>query len=677
MRHDHAPQKIAVLGGGLGALSAVYALTLVPGWRERFEVDVFQAGWRLGGKGASGRNAQRGERIEEHGLHVWLGFYQNAFAMLQHCYRALASVAEREGSSPPASFFEAFERHSEISVMEGRPPQQREIRLRFPDSPSTPGGTRPRLLPGPRHYAAVATGALRALWSSCRREGVGAKLRRLRRVLVAELAVKRRSVGGEPPDTVPPSLAHDDQARDLFQLVDLFATMALGLTVELGLRRKRLDDLDDEEFLEWLTKWGAAPLTLRSPLVRGIYDMGFAFDEGDTERPNFAAGAFIRATLRILLTYEGAIFWKMQGGMGDVVFAPLYRVLRARGVRFHFFHRVDRIDAAHDGSHVQRIVLTRQARPRCGEYRPLREVHGVPCWPSEPDFEQLEHGERLRAYVRWFEDPRVDGPDPEPAPITLEHRRDFDQVVLGIPVAALRTIATSLARACPRFGRMLLHLQTVQTQAAQLWLRPRLEELGYSGAPPVLAGHVDPLNTWADMSHLIPHENWSPGELGSIAYYCGPKAGPEDPPVAASADEHAEVQRTTRAMLDAKVCTLWPGARGADGGFDAPRVLVDRRGGSPLGDQYFRVNSAPSERYVLTAAGTTRFRLAPDDSGFDNLYLCGDWTRNDFNTGCVEATVMSGLEAARALARHPFHIVGARRGPWSSRTSLWERRSRP
>ena len=66
-------QKIAILGGGVGSMTAAYALTSEPGWRDRYEVTVYQVGWRLGGKGTTGRNPLAGDRIQEHGLHVWLG----------------------------------------------------------------------------------------------------------------------------------------------------------------------------------------------------------------------------------------------------------------------------------------------------------------------------------------------------------------------------------------------------------------------------------------------------------------------------------------------------------------------------------------------------------------------------------------------------------------------------
>jgi uncharacterized protein with NAD-binding domain and iron-sulfur cluster len=41
--------------------------------------------------------------------------------------------------------------------------------------------------------------------------------------------------------------------------------------------------------------------------------------------------------------------------------------------------------------------------------------------------------------------------------------------------------------------------------------------------------------------------------------------------------------------------------------------------------------------------------VRPDRSGFDNLFLAGDWTDSGLNAGCVEAATMSGLQAANAV----------------------------
>src|SRR6266436_10129172 len=86
--------RVAILGGGMAALSA--ALELSEGcWRDRFEeLTVYQRGWRLGGKGASSRGPHG--RIEEHGLHVLLGYYDQTFDVMARCYDEL----DRRKSDP-------------------------------------------------------------------------------------------------------------------------------------------------------------------------------------------------------------------------------------------------------------------------------------------------------------------------------------------------------------------------------------------------------------------------------------------------------------------------------------------------------------------------------------------------------------------------------------------------
>mgnify|MGYP000255211781 CR=1 FL=1 len=80
------PIRVAIIGGGCAALTCAFELTR-PERRGRYQVTVYQQGWRLGGKGASGRGPAG--RIEEHGLHVWMGWYENAFAILREAYDAL------------------------------------------------------------------------------------------------------------------------------------------------------------------------------------------------------------------------------------------------------------------------------------------------------------------------------------------------------------------------------------------------------------------------------------------------------------------------------------------------------------------------------------------------------------------------------------------------------------
>src|SRR5262245_13910979 len=80
------PIRVAVLGGGCAGMTTAFELSR-PEHRGRYAVTVYQLGWRLGGKGASGRGVA--DRIEEHGLHLWMGFYENAFMLMRQCYEEL------------------------------------------------------------------------------------------------------------------------------------------------------------------------------------------------------------------------------------------------------------------------------------------------------------------------------------------------------------------------------------------------------------------------------------------------------------------------------------------------------------------------------------------------------------------------------------------------------------
>jgi len=79
-------KKIAILGGGVGSMSTAFEITNKPGWSDEYDITIYQMGWRLGGKGASGRDRAFKDRICEHGLHIWEGFYENAFRLINAAY---------------------------------------------------------------------------------------------------------------------------------------------------------------------------------------------------------------------------------------------------------------------------------------------------------------------------------------------------------------------------------------------------------------------------------------------------------------------------------------------------------------------------------------------------------------------------------------------------------------
>src|SRR6476646_2024556 len=100
------PKKIADLGGGIASLTTVEELTREHDWKSKYDITLYQMGWRLGGKGASGRarDKDKYDRIEEHGYHMWFGFYDYAFRLVRHIYKENARPLEM----PLARWSEAF-----------------------------------------------------------------------------------------------------------------------------------------------------------------------------------------------------------------------------------------------------------------------------------------------------------------------------------------------------------------------------------------------------------------------------------------------------------------------------------------------------------------------------------------------------------------------------------------
>jgi uncharacterized protein with NAD-binding domain and iron-sulfur cluster len=384
----------------------------------------------------------------------------------------------------------------------------------------------------------------------------------------------------------------------------------------------------------------------------------FSHDSG------IAAGATLICGLRMLFTYKGAIFFTMQAGMGDVVFAPLYLVLQRRGVRFEFFARVLRLGLSADKQAVGSIDIARQATVKRGRYEPLFDVDGLPCWPSEPDLDQLVEGEAIRAgghdlesfYCAW----------PNVGTARLEHGRDFDTVVLAISIGAFTAICPELLAHQPRMRDMVEHTGTIKTQAMQLWLTPTLAELGWSQLSPVMTAYAKPFDTWADMSHLLEAERWpATNRPGKLAYFCGyldearsvlPSRDDADYP----AREQARVVAHAARWIEAHTGHLWPAARtGADAmDWSLLHDPAQRSGRDRLAAQYVRANVNPSDRYVQTLPGTTKYRLDADESGYDNLVFAGDWVRTRLNGGCIEAAATAGLQAARAVSGRPVEIIG-------------------
>jgi uncharacterized protein with NAD-binding domain and iron-sulfur cluster len=582
------------------------------------EVTVYQRGFRLGGKGASSRGPH--DRIQEHGLHVWPGHYDNAFRLMRECYDEL-DRRHRDPASPIQDFDDAFFPASTIGLVEGKN-----------DSPWLATFEENSLLPGvgdgsvglsPEELLRRSVGLIGSLGGSLTEPPA-----RPRAVLSTRA---RPPTQGTARGATLGSLSALLDPRSV-AFADLVATMVRGMAID-QVAIRGYASIDDVDFCEWLRRHGASPAAIASPVVQGLYDLVFGYEGGERSRPSFSAGSGLHLATRMFFTYRGAIFWKMRAGMGEIVFAPLYEALRRRGVRFEFFHRVDSLRVAADGHSIASVQLGRQVGParRKGRsdrghdgYDPLVRVKGLPVFPDRPDLTQLAKGTGKGLFRHDLESHGCQWPDD--GRLVLSAGRDYDAVILAIPVGMHRHICGELIKHNPRWEAMVDNLATVATRSSQVWLEHDERTIGWEGPASVVTGFGSPFDTFASMSHTLPFESWSGKRRPSTAAsFCG---------VLPESDEE---KRPRRHDVDDVAARVWPT-------YDASMRI----------SRYDRVNTDPSDRYVQSLAGTNRYRMRADDSGFANLFLAGDWMDSGLNAGCIEAAVLGGLQAANAVEGHPL-----------------------
>ncbi|MFN8640252.1 MAG: NAD(P)-binding protein [Candidatus Binatia bacterium] len=703
---------MAIIGGGCASIAAAFDLTR-PELGGRYEVTVYQLGWRLGGKGASGRGPA--DRIEEHGIHLWMGFYENAFRLMRECYAELqrdreqCPIADWRDAFAPVPLVGVTERDAAgawwtwkgvLPITDGLPgdPQEDGRRWSVADYMKRSvelllnllrtialQDARPAAAPaGPtadRRTARDLTGGIAELL----RYGAMATLAgliqgvELLKLAVASLAAVSQNdllrfldaIRANASRLLEERLAQDPPVRAVWQVIDLTLATLRG-EVRFGLMTdpRGFDAIDDYDCREWLLLNGASESSVGSAFVRALYDLVFAYEHGDPSRPRISAGVALRCMVRSFFTYRGAFFWTMQAGMGDVVFAPFYEVLKRRGVRFEFFHRLERVRLADPASlqdgqspHVAALEFDVQALTRDGgEYRPLVTVHGLPCWPSQPDLSQLVDGERL-AQEGWEFESHWDRRKTRTK--ILRVGEEFDLVVLGVGIGVVPHVCQDILARDARWRAMVDHVKTVATQAFQLWMSAEMRELGWDDPPIVLSGFTEPFDSWGDMRHLIARESW-PRPPHALAYFCSalldPVAAADRADAAYPAGRRAEVRDNIVRFLNHDIAHLWRDAARAPGEFRwdvlvSPQATGAGDAASPgperIASQFWTANVNPSDRYSLSLPGSSAHRISPLDRTYDNLTIAGDWTDCGLNAGCVEAAVMSGRLAAHAIAQWP------------------------
>lgn len=661
-----APTKIVILGGGPAGVAAAFWLT-APEQQDRYQVTLYAQGWRLGGKCASGRAAEHHDRIEEHGLHMLLGCYQNAFATIRTCY----DEWQPPPTSPIQTWRDAFLPQRQFTLMETDGPGGSWAPWNFANLPQWPGE------PGDQTVADLAAASSAPMvgprglilrladWVE-NTVGVGKLVRKggdavdaireavasptedhfeqLARVKTAnlqlQLALGSRRTKAILPAYAPRPLAMAQKTDRLLILANLGLAMAYGFLRDVfGRGEAGYDALNDQDFRAWLSSCYASDEALESAPIRAIYDLTFAFPGGDAEsiaNGSIAAGVTLRFAMEAAFGYRDAPVWKMAAAMGDTVFTPFYQVLQARkSMSIQFFSRVTNLLAGNSGG-IAAIELSIQAQTADGgPYDPLVEVNGLACWPNQPDWSQLKDGNVIKGANFELSSCTI-----SVGTLTLTAGKDFDIVILALPPAAIMHMQPSFVQGSSAWMTALNGSRSVATQSLQLWLEPTLSGLGWYLGPTVMTAFAEPYDSWGDMSQLLRRESWSgPNAPQTLGYFCGCMDVGSTPPT-----PNAMLQlaiNCANQWMAQSLQTLWPQYQSSQ--------IVDR---------YDLANYDFSDLYVQTPAGgnvASRFSSA-EVAGFSNLYVVGDWTQTRFSGGCFESAIESAMLVSKTISGFPTQV---------------------
>lgn len=427
-RYAAAPGKrrhVVVLGAGPAACAAAFYLARQ---KERFRVSMYTRGWRMGGKCAAGRNPDAADRIEEHGLHAFVGFYENAFRTVREVYD-VAGIPLEVGTPPydyargEGPFAGAFVGAADVGVMDRWKGQWRYFATPQTFNGKVPGGVPAGGEDHPHGYGPTILGTLgrvvtdlRALlqgrddpaarleqhvreqeegsrWKTLFAEveaviGWEARIDRLLRQLVdylERLAVNEIEEGIERGGPLFRGLSvllglvrsglklayrdeidQDPQAWFMWSSLDVFLTVLIGI---IDSRTVDFDELDDLDFREWLLEHGLDPRNRDVSVIVEVYETLFAnSSDPPLQADRLACGVGLRWFLLVALGYRGYPAYEFKYSCPQTLLTPYYLALRELGVEIHFFHEVTDlcVEGEGDARRLTGIRLRKQATVKKG-----------------------------------------------------------------------------------------------------------------------------------------------------------------------------------------------------------------------------------------------------------------------------------------------------------------------
>ena len=183
--------------------------------------------------------------------------------------------------------------------------------------------------------------------------------------------------------------------------------------------------------------------------------------------------------------------------MGDIVMAPIYEVLRRRGVEFEFFHRVDALHLDARRHNIDAITMGRQVRlaDDVDHYEPVDTGTRASRLPEQRDCADRYRGQGTTSRAS----NHISAYATTPSTRVLRRGVDFDRRRLSrCRLAWSRWWPRSSSTTGPEWREMTTHVRTIGSIGLQIWLRPDHRELGMAHP----ADHRERLHT-ADRYVLV------------------------------------------------------------------------------------------------------------------------------------------------------------------------------
>ncbi|NME71149.1 NAD(P)-binding protein [Flammeovirga aprica] len=532
-------KKIAIFGGGISGLTTAWELSSIKNWQDQYEIHLYQSGWRCGGKATTGLGEEG--RVEERGIHMFQGWYDNAFRMVQEVYEYIAE----HNLNPDGAFQtwrDGFNPNPVTSMVEqDKNGNWIDWPFVFPDNDRIPGSGEPMsssvlikefialglevLIGSPyqenasgkvgfwndllahlffdqpiaeekvKKYSALEKLALRFAKKLSIREG---KYNHTKRFKTLEEKIDELERLDDRVDLAEDLIKYSDRIvkllntwffkllfkgnhlRRISEIVQLSLVCIEGVfkdVYDVKTGKYEWENINHYDFSDWLKMNGASEQVINSAIVRFLYKGTFA-NKYNGEKGTVAADIAVRMMLMIP-SYKGSFVWNLRGGTGGTFTAPLYVALEDRGVNFHFFHHLDEVKYS-ETDEIEEIIVGKQVDLKEGltKYQPLVKQKGLFQWTLHPDLSQINEEQAAEIKEKDIDIESHWSGWENVESLELKKGRDFDVAVLATSIKPLEYICSEIMAKKPKWKNMVEKVKATATLNVQFWLNEDIEGLG-------------------------------------------------------------------------------------------------------------------------------------------------------------------------------------------------------